>query len=870
MPTDSSQSRTPLARAEAERRAGIVSDVDYHVALDLQAGAKTYRGDTTVTFSAQPGEGTFLEFRPGVIERAELNGGPLGTDAAGGRVDLAGELLRERNELRIVYENEYDHTGEGFHQFVDPEDGAEYLYTQFEPYSAHRLFPCFDQPDIKATYELEVTAPEEWEVVSAGRLVTTAVAGEGRTRRSYEQTVRFSPYLFSVIAGPYAAVHDSHQGLPLGIYCRESFFRHLDADNILDVTKRGLDWFAEFFGKPYPFTKYDQLFVPEFNWGGMENVAAVTYTDNLIFRDPPTMPMLVRRAEVLLHELAHMWFGNLVTMRWWDDLWLNESFATFAAYLAMDGATDFPDVWQDFHNSNKPGAYRADQLPTTHPIVAEVETTDDVFLNFDEITYGKGASSLRQLVAAIGDDAFRRGLQTYFRRHEFGNTTLADFLAALQEGAGQDLVRWAARWLKTAGVNTLSVEWDSGDIGMTSMRLRQSAPDTHPTLRPHTVEIAVVDEGTDGGVRIDALPAQIDQAAARVEGVVGRSDPWLVFPNHRDLTYAKVALDPASVDFVRVSLPRIEDPLFRQLLWTSLWEMVRDQQLPSPEFLDIVDRHLASEQNVPIVKEATARAVAALRRYVPDAVEDQARHDFVQRARAALDTAPPGDARVYWARALIAAATRPEDLMLAGRIVDGEEAGEGLSIDQDMRWAVAVRWVGHGVDGAQVRIDRELERDPSDRGRRAVIRAEASRPDAAIKEEVWAKIHQQGYASLFDMVAAMGGFGWRSQAELLAPYVDGFFERVEGVFAEWEFEAAKSYFHGLFPEYRIHEGTLARTVAMRDRVPAGSLRRLLAEEAAEMERALAVRELAAATLPGPREGDNLLAGSEPSSQPAGR
>ncbi len=427
--------RDLLTQVEAEARAARVSDVSYELALELTRGAERYRGDVTIRFRLA-GEGdSFLDFRGGTIEALEVDGAAVEPAWTGYRLALPASALAAGDEhiVRVRYESAYDHTGDGFHQFADPEDGEEYLYTNFEPYAAHRLLPCFDQPDLKARLALSVTAPEAWELIANGAPEERGEPGEGRRRWRFAETPPIATYLFALIAGPYHAIRDEHEGVPLGLYCRRSLVRFLDEAEVLEVTRQGLDFFAAFFDYPYPFGKYDQVFVPEFNAGAMENVAAVTHSERLIFRDPPTENQRLTRAEVILHEMAHMWFGDLVTMRWWNDLWLNESFATYMAYLALTEATRFDTAWQSFNSGMKAWAYRQDQLVTTHPIAGEVASTEETFLNFDGITYGKGAAVIKQLVAAMGIEGFRAGMRLYFRRHAFGNTTLAEFLDALQQ-----------------------------------------------------------------------------------------------------------------------------------------------------------------------------------------------------------------------------------------------------------------------------------------------------------------------------------------------------------------------------------------------------------------------------------------------------
>jgi aminopeptidase N len=833
--------RDRLTIEEATARAGRLCNVTYAIDLDLQAGAKAFRGDVTITFDSRGGD-TFLEWVGGRIDRFEINGVEAEPAWDGARIALSGAALSARNEIRISYERSYDHTGEGFHQFVDPEDGAEYLYTQFEPYSAHRLFPCFDQPDLKAVFRVSVTAPEEWEVVSAGAEIEREGLPDGRSRRVFAETAPFSTYLLAVCAGPFAAVRHQHRGISLGLFCRASLLPHLDAEPLFAVTGAGIDFYEELFAQPYPFGKYDQLFVPEFNWGGMENVAAVTYTDSVVFRDPPTQDQLTRRAEYLTHELAHMWFGDLVTMRWWSDLWLNESFASYVAYLALDSMGGYPGIWQDFNTRMKLWAYREDQRPTTHRIADDIPSTDETFLNFDGITYGKGAAALKQLVAAIGMDAFRDGMRTYFRRHRFGNATLADFLGALQEGVDIDLVAWAARWLKTPSLNTVSADWEVKEGRLSRLGLVQSAPAEHPTLRPHRLEVALLD--ADGGLKV--IPAFIDGPERTIDVGSDLPAPVFVYPNHGDHAYAKVALDPASTLWARENLARISDPLLRQQVWGSLWEMVRDRQLSSIDYLSLVGRALPLERDLGIVDMVTGTVAGTVSRYVSEERVDAEAHRFVLSARAAIDAAPPGDLRVLWGRALIGQSGSPEDARLAAALLDVPP--DGFAVDQEMRWAVAVLWSALGLEGAADRIVSERVRDQSDRGDRAVLAAEVARPDPASKEEAWERIHNNGYGSLHLAMAAGRGFWQRSQGGMLEPYVGRFFESLPGLFAEWEAEASRAYFRTVFPWHHISHRTRTRVSAVLERGDLGPmLVRLLIEAGDDLDRALACREFAAAT-----------------------
>ncbi len=838
--------RDVLTQTEAVGRSARISNCSYAVVLDLMRGQPEYRGVVTITFQDSGSGDTFLCHRGKEIASMTVNGVEVPNPVWDGyRLTLPGEALRASNVVRIEYRNEYDHGGDGFHQFIDPEDGEEYLYSNFEPYEAHRLFPCFDQPDIKATYHFTVTAPAEWEVVHNVALESATAAQDGRKVHQFKRTPLLSTYLVALIAGPYARFDEKHGDVDLGVFCRRSLAKYFDADEFFPVTRQGLDFYAEFFGIPYPFGKYDQLFVPEFNPGAMENAGAVTFNEHFIFRDPPTDTQRRGRAEVVLHEMAHMWFGDLVTMKWWDGLWLNESFATYMAYLCMTSATRFTGAWQDFNASIKQWAYRVDQLVTTHPIAGTVEDTEKTFLNFDGITYGKGASALKQLVQAIGLDGFREGMRHYFRVHAYGNTTLAQFLAALETGSGRDLQEWARLWLETESVNTVSAEIEADGDRVSSLTLRQTAPAEYPTIRPHSLQVGLVRD-EDGVLTVTPLSASINAAATAVPEAVGLRTPQLVFPNYNDHGYFKVALDPGSVAFARENLHRIDDVLFRQLLWSSLWGMVRDAQLKAQEYLAVVAARIPQETELAIVEVVLGQAQTVLARFIPDELRDEYAARLAGMAFDGLRTAPQGDAKISWMRALIGFAQSPADLDLLARLSDGAERVEGLTVDQDMRWGIAAKHVAAGMPGAAGRVDAETARDPSDRGQRARLRCETSVPDSASKAAAWKRFTGEGYGSLQLTEAAMSGFLWSRQKALLEPYVDAYFEAVPAVVRAGDREFYVAYTKTLYPGYRAEPGVLKRSARVVDQVEAElpNLARMLREANDDLSRALRCQDFA--------------------------
>ncbi len=792
-----------------------------------------------------------MDFRGRSIQRFEVNGKSVKPIWKENRLALPRKLLKPENSVRIEYENEYDHEGVGFHHFKDPQDGEEYLYTNFEPFGAHRLFPCFDQPDLKATYDVSVTAPSDWVVIANSRRAKSEPTAKGFKRHTFETTKPFSTYLAALIVGPYREFRSQYKKIPLGFYCRKSLARHVDPEELFTVTQRGFDFYTRFFDFPYPFGKYDQVFVPEFNAGAMENVGAVTHSEHMVFRDPPTELQRLGRAETILHEMAHMWFGDLVTMTWWNDLWLNESFASYMATLCTAEATRFKNAWLVFNSDIKNWAYREDQLVTTHPIAGAVPDTDQTLLNFDGITYGKGASVLKQLVATIGMKRFRGGMRHYFKAYAFGNATLTQFLDSLERGSGRDLHRWAKLWLETSSLNTIRAACTIRKKRLMEIQLAQSANIRHPTLRPHHLEIAVGREER-GKLWVESVRAQIDRAQAVIRFPRPRPVPAFVFPNHNDHAYAKVALDPASLRCVQEHLEKIEDPLLRQLLWQSLWNMTRDAELCSTDYLALVRAKLPWEGDKELIQSTLARATEALARFVPDSARQAESHVFFEFSRRSLEKAPRGDLQRIWARVWIQSAATPEDVETLARFADGRLPVRGLAVDQEMRWGIAAKCMAFALPGARKRLAAQEKRDRSDRGAREALRAKISAPDPRVKREAWRKFLGRGYGSLHLTSAAMSGFLWSHQKEILAPYAERFFREIPGIFRKRETEFARSFCAHLFPDHLMEPEVLARSEKLLGDLN-GSLPllvRILRAQNDDLARAIRCRALAAE---GPRK-----------------
>ncbi|MCY0925578.1 aminopeptidase N [Streptomyces sp. H27-H1] len=844
---------TNLTREEAQQRAKLLSVDSYEIELDLSGAQEggTYPSVTTVRFqSAEAGAETFIDLVAPAVHEVVLNGRALDVAAVfrDSRIALA-HLAAGANELRVVADCAYTNTGEGLHRFVDPVDEQAYLYTQFEVPDARRVFASFEQPDLKATFRFTVTAPEGWTVISNSP--TPAAPADNVWR--FEPTPRISTYITALIVGPYHAVHSSYEGkdgqsVPLGIYCRPSLAEFLDADAIFDVTRQGFDWFQEKFAYDYPFAKYDQLFVPEFNAGAMENAGAVTIRDQYVFRSKVTDAAYEVRAETILHELAHMWFGDLVTMEWWNDLWLNESFATYTsvACQAYAEGSKWPHAWTTFANSMKTWAYRQDQLPSTHPIMADIGDLDDVLVNFDGITYAKGASVLKQLVAYVGMDAFFKGVQAYFKAHAFGNTRLSDLLGALEETSGRDLTAWSKAWLETAGINILrpEVELDA-DGNVVSLAVLQEAPELpagakgEPTLRPHRIAIGCYDLQDGRLVRTSRIELDIDGERTEVPFPQGAPRPAVFLLNDDDLSYAKVRLDEESLRTVTAHIGDFTESLPRALCWASAWDMTRDGQLATRDYLALVLSGIGKESDIGVVQSLHRQVKLAVDLYADPAWRDQGLATWTEAALEHLRAAEPGsDHQLAWARAFAATARTEGQLTYLSALLDGSAELKGLAVDTELRWAFLERLVATGVAGEPA-IAAELERDKTAAGERHAAAARAARPTAEAKAEAWASVVEGDSLPNAVQEAMIGGFVQIDQRELLAPYTAKYFAAVKEVWGTRSHEIAQQIAVGLYPSLQVSEETLAATDAwLASAEPNAALRRLVSESRAGVERTL--------------------------------
>ena len=851
-----------LTRNEAIERAALVTVDNYRIELDLTIGEKEFRSTTTVEFEALPGADTYIDLAADRVHRAVLNGHSIDVSGYDESTGIALEGLAEHNVLVVEADCRYSHTGEGLHRFVDPVDGEVYLYSQFETADAKRMFACFDQPDLKAVFDLTVTAPAHWQVISNGATVSAEPRGDkhsgNKTVHTFATTPKMSTYLVALVAGPYAVwrdvYHDEYGEIPLGIFCRASLAEFMDAERLFTETKQGFGFYHANFGVPYAFGKYDQLFVPEFNAGAMENAGAVTFLEDYVFRSKVTRYSYERRAETVLHEMAHMWFGDLVTMRWWDDLWLNESFATFASVLCQADATEYSEAWTTFANVEKSWAYRQDQLPSTHPVAADIPDLHAVEVNFDGITYAKGASVLKQLVAYVGLEHFLAGLRDYFRAHAFNNATFDDLLGALEKASGRDLSDWGRQWLKTTGLNTLRADFDVDDAGrFTRFAVTQggAAPGAGET-RVHRLAVGVYDDDPMTGklVRVHREELDVSGSVTDVPALQGVSRGKLILVNDDDLTYCSLRLDD---DSLRTALRRIADiaePLPRTLVWSAAWEMTRDAELKARDFVALVMSGVQAETEVGVAQRLLLQAQTALNSYAePDWARSNGWPAFADRLLdLARESAPGSDHQLAFVNALCTSVLSRNHVAVLATLLDNEPAAvnlPGLVIDADLRWRIVTALAATGdidADGpATPFIDAEAQRDPTAAGKRHAAAAAAARPQAGVKEQAWEQVIEDDTLANITTRSIVGGFVQPGQREVLAPFTARYFAAIPGVWERRSSEVAQTVVIGLYPSWDISEDALRAA----DRFLGGqlppALRRLVVEGRAGVERSLKAR-----------------------------
>ncbi len=799
---------TNLTKIEAQERKSVIGKVAYTVEVELSESGDTFPSRTVIDFEAEEGASTFVDLIAPEVLSIKLNGQDLGTDCyRDRRIELSD--LQAENRLEVVANCAYMHTGEGAHRFTDPADGLTYVYTQFEVPDARRVFACFEQPDLKATYQFSVTVPESWTVLSnmdTPRPQSLKVERAGDSKQHvfrFERTPLLSSYITALVAGPYHSVKSvltsiDGRTIPLGVYCRQSLAKYLDADFVLEQTVAGFRFYESRYARPYPFTKYDQIFVPEYNAGAMENAGCITFRDEYIFRTKPSGAQLEQLTNTILHELAHMWFGDLVTMKWWDDLWLNESFAEFMSYWCMAEGTRFSDAWTGF-TMRKVWGVNCDQLPTTHPIVAPITDLADVEVNFDGITYSKGACVLRQLVAYVGEDNFLMALRNYFASHEYSNATLADFLGELENASGRNLKEWSQVWLLEAGITQLESQIQRDPSGkVTSFSIIQSLPQEGTSLRPHATTVGAYDFDANGKLVL-ARRASVDVQGevTSVPGLVGTKHDVYVL-NDQDLAYAKIRFDADSWEVIRTRVGDFAESLPRAVIMCAAWDMVRDGDLSASKYLEMALGALKHETNSSVLNGILRHIQGALAYYAAD--PDSA-HRLLAPALFALaeEAEPASDRQRQLVRAFLHVAGAKEASEIKGWYEDGKVL-EGVSVDTDLRWDMLFALAANGQANADM-IRKMEESDDTITGRENAFLARAAMPGRKNKAQWAQRVLDDTTLTNGQIDALTAGIArslWLQPADA-ADIIEPYFAALNDIWSSRTMHMAESLVGGLYP-----------------------------------------------------------------------
>ena len=838
---------TNITQIEAAQRSEIIKVESYKIDLDVTTGAETFLVKTTIKFAGlKPGATTFIDCVGKRVISAKLNGADFDPKFDGETIFLP--AIAADNTLEIEHEGIYSNSGEGLHRFVDPADNEVYLYTQFETGDARRMYACFDQPDQKATFTISTITPKHWAVISNYGIESSKDLDGDRKHTQFATSQVISTYVTAIVAGAYTSVHDEYKGektIPMGIYARKSFFQYVDAANIFEVTKQGFAYFEKTFGLAYPFGKYDQIAVAEYNWGAMENVGCVTFhEDVLIFRSKVTERSYISRASTIHHEMAHMWFGDLVTMKWWQDLWLNESFAEWASYMAVSESTKYKNAWTEFNSVRKNWAYRADQLTSTHPIAVEMKDLDDVRTNFDGISYAKGASVLQQLVAHVGRDNFIAGLRKYFAKHAYANTELSDLITELEAASGKDLTAWVATWLRTAGVNTLRPVITLDGDKYASVAVKQEVPPMpvgSKELRPHRLYIGLFDIAGDALVRRESIEVDIAGELTEIKELAGKKSADLLLINDHDQTYAKLRFDDRSVATMKKYLGQLDDSLARGLIWASLWDSTRDGELSASDYIEIALGALKGEKDISMITATFTQIDTAIWAYLAPKNRDAVRLSVASAAQELLDSATPGsDAQLQYARAFANNAYTPAQFESLKAMLNGSV--NGLLMDADLRWFIFLCGVKRGVFGV-AEIQAEGDRDKTAHGKQYVAYAHAALPSHEAKAAAFKSITTDDLSNTIHSYKCRG-FNENIHCDLLEAFVDDYFNAILEVWATKGYEIAETTATLTFPTWAISDETAKKAQHWLDvtgKDASAALRRTVAEGRDAMTRALKAR-----------------------------
>ena len=837
-----------LLYTEAIDRAQVVTNVHYKIYLDLDKGDNTFLCDSEIEFDAKNGNETFLDFNGSEVLEIELNGKKIPTNNyANYRIKLS--PLQAHNKAIIKGVCEYQNTGVGLHRFVDPVDNMIYMHTQFEPFDAHRVFACFDQPDIKATFEFTVNAPQGFVIISNSK-PTEVPAMEGGEYNSgiwkFAKTKKISTYLTAVIAGNYKGFFDKYRDIDLGIYARRSLLKYVDYEELFKLTKNGFSFYEDKLQTPYPFDKYDQIFVPGFNAGGMENVGCVTYNEAYIFRTEVTNARKFARADTFLHEMSHMWFGDLVTMKWWNDLWLNESLATYMSPLALENTTEFKNAWALFSIDTKYDAYVQDEMPTTHPIALEVPDTNATRVVFDSITYNKGGSVLKQLVAIVGEKAFFEGIKNYLQTYAFGNPTLDDFIGELQAASGKDLSNWSYEWLETSGVNKIALNTNYLDCELgkclNNVVLTQSKDNSSGIYRNITLSIGLFDFYNERLQLVEKFSAEISNDMQLIEGLENRRVPYIILPNYDDYAYAKIRLDSVSLTNTINSLSHIEDNLSRIIGWNIVWDLTRDAELKSAKWIDTILNHIDVEKDPTILQTLLGRTITALNQYSHMNNRSEYVDKIYGKAQNILTSSESSEIKLSWFNTFINTSEKKESLDYLQDILNGKKSISGINIDEDKRWQIIIHLASKGeVD--DVFIDNELQKSDNDFTRRYALTAKAALPNYDKKLWAWKTILEDKNIDNYDMSALIDGFYVTGQDELLKDFAQIYGEAVEYVWKYKTADEALTITSGLYPSTIVEPYILEIADKALSMDLPREAKRIIMERQSDTARALKAREI---------------------------
>jgi len=737
-----------LSEQQAKSRSERVSKVDYALTFNL-TGGESFSATSTIRFDLSDNSHALtVDLDKAHINSLIVNGHKIKPNYNQWFITLESNVLKlGRNTVVVDFTRKHSTNGEGLHRFTDPVDGKVYLYSHFEPAAAHQMFALFDQPDLKATYQMRVLAPKDWQVLSATK--ETLIKPRGAQKEWYfDRTLKLSPYNFSLHAGPYKVWQDNSAKYPMRLLARQSVAKQIKPADWFKYTKNGINFFENYYGVDYPFRKYDQILVPDFLYGAMENAAAITFAERgFLTNGAMTASQKQRLASVILHEMAHQWFGNLVTMKWWDALWLNESFAAFMQTMATAESTEFDNAWRSFYAGGKQSAYSQDQRITTHPIEVPVPSTANAFDNIDAITYSKGASVLNQLRHLLGDEIFRRGIHNYLTQNAYQNAKLDDFIAALADAANRNLDQWKQQWLYKPGVNTLTANFQCEQGKISQFSLHQSADKNFPTLREQRIQVALFNIDQNKLALTNSVAVTYQDESTVVHSLVGQRCPDLVYPNYQDWGFVKVNLDEKSFGTAKGYLSEFTDPLLRSMLWQSLWDSVRDGKLPLNDYLTIAMANISKEQDYTILGQAL-RQIAQAEGYLKTIYGiDNVKVNVISAKLAKLmwknmlSNSDDTNKLRRWFSYFQSFAHSNNGLTRLAKVLSGETKIPNLTVTQDMRWGIIATLSRYSYENSEQLILNELKQDNSDTGEKSALYARVVAPNIAVKAK-WLDVIQ--------------------------------------------------------------------------------------------------------------------------------